>query len=136
MNNQSICITRRDMQRLRNLLDNPDLLRQRPYLEQLERELSRANVVESTQIPADTVTMNSTAVLVDLKTGEEMMLTLVYPEHAYIPEGRISVLAPVGMAILGCRQGETVTWEVPEGIRSLRVDSILYQPEAAGEFSL
>jgi len=136
MNPQTICITQRDMQRLRNLLYHPDLLRQKPYLEQLERELNRANVVESAQIPADIITMNSTALLIDLETDEEMMLTLVYPEHAYIPEGRISVLAPVGMAILGCRQGETVRWEVPEGSRSLRVDSILYQPEAAGEFSL
>lgn len=136
MKNQAICITKRDMQRLRSLLDNPDLMRQKPYLEQLERELDRAAVVESSEIPADTITMNSTTLLVDIETGEEMILTLVYPDHAYIPEGRISVLAPVGMAILGCRQGETVKWEVPEGIRAWRVDSILYQPEAAGEFSL
>src|SRR4051812_37414460 len=113
MKNQAICITKRDMQRLRNLLHNPDLMRQRPYLEQLERELDRADVVESSIIPADTITMNSTALLIDLKADEEMILTLVYPDHAYIPEGRISVLAPVGMAILGCRQGETVEWKVP-----------------------
>jgi regulator of nucleoside diphosphate kinase len=136
MKNQAICITQRDMQRLRNLLDNPDLMRQKPYLEQLERELDQADVIESSEISADTVTMNSTALLIDIETDEEMILTLVYPDHAYIPEGRISVLAPVGTAILGCRQGETVEWTVPEGIRSLRVDCILYQPEAAGEFSL
>ncbi|MCC6615337.1 MAG: nucleoside diphosphate kinase regulator [Anaerolineae bacterium] len=136
MKNQVISITGRDMHRLQNLLDNPDLMRQKPYLEQLERELNRAHVVDSAAIPANIITMNSTALLVDLETREEMLLTLVYPEHAYIPEGRISVLAPVGMAMLGCRQGEVVTWEVPEGIRSLRIDSILYQPEAAGEFSL
>ena len=136
MKNQVISITGRDMHRLQNLLDNPNLMRQKPYLEQLERELNRAHVVDSAAIPANIITMNSTALLVDLETGEEMLLTLVYPEHAYIPEGRISVLAPVGMAMLGCRQGEVVKWEVPEGIRSLRIDSILYQPEAAGEFSL
>jgi regulator of nucleoside diphosphate kinase len=136
MKNQAICITKRDMQRLRSLLDNPDLMRQKPYLEQLEHELDQADVVESSEIPADTVTMNSTVLLIDIETDEEMILTLVYPDHAYIPEGRISVLAPVGTAILGCRQGETVEWAVPEGIRSLRVDCILYQPEASGEFSL
>lgn len=136
MKNQVISITGRDTHRLQNLLDNPDLMRQKPYLEQLERELNRAHVVDSAAIPANIITMNSSALVVDLETGEEMLLTLVYPEHAYIPEGRISVLAPVGMAMLGCRQGEVVTWEVPEGIRSLRIDSILYQPEAAGEFSL
>lgn len=136
MKNQAICITQRDMQRLRNLLDNPDLMRQKPYLEQLERELDQADVIESSEISADTVTMNSTALLIDIETDEEMILTLVYPDHAYIPEGRISVLAPVGTAILGCRQGETVEWEVPAGIRSLRVDCILYQPEAAGDYML
>jgi regulator of nucleoside diphosphate kinase len=136
MIHHAIFITRRDMQRLQNLLDDPDLLRQKPYLERLERELNRAKIVDSTEVPPDTITMNSTALLIDLETDEEMMFTLVYPEHAYIPEGRISVLAPVGMAILGCREGETVTWEAPEGTRSLRIDSVLYQPEAAGEFSL
>lgn len=136
MKNQAICITKRDMQHLRNLLDNPDLMQQKPYLEQLEHELDRADVVESSEIPVDTITMDSTALLIDIETGEEMILTLVYPDHAYIPEGRISVLAPIGTAILGCRQGEWVEWEVPAGIRSLRVDSILYQPEAAGDYML
>jgi regulator of nucleoside diphosphate kinase len=136
MNTPAIYVTKRDMQRLRSLLDNPDLMRQKPYLEQLERELDRANVVESSQIPTDTITMDSTALLIDLQTGEEMILTLVYPDHAYIPEGRISVLAPVGMAILGCRQGEIVEWEVPEGTRSLKVGSVLYQPEASGDYML
>ena len=111
-------------------------MQQKPYLEQLKRELDRAVVVEFAKILADIITMNSTALLADLQTGEEIILTLVYPHHAYLPEGRISVLAPIGMAILGCRQGQTVEWEVPDGIRSLRVDRILFQPEAAGEFSL
>jgi regulator of nucleoside diphosphate kinase len=136
MNNQPIYVTRRDMERLRTLLDNPDLMQQRPYLEQLQRELDRAEVVESAEIPDDTITMDSTALLIDLKTGEEMILTLVYPEYAYIPEGRISVLAPAGTAILGCRQRDIVEWEVPAGTRSLRVDSVLYQPEAAGDYML
>lgn len=136
MKNQPISITKHDMHRLRNLIDNPDLMRQKPYLEQLEQELNRASIVESSAIPPDIITMNSTALLVDLETDEELLLTLVYPEHAYIPEGRISVLAPVGMAILGCRQGEVVEWEVPAGMRSLRIDSVVFQPEAAGEYSL
>lgn len=136
MTNQAIYITKQDMQRLYSLLDNPNLSGQKPYLEQLERKLDGANVVESAAIPADTITMNSTALLTDLEDSEEMILTLAYPDHAAISEGRISVLAPIGMAMLGCRQGETVAWEVPEGTRQLRVDSIQYQPEAAGEFSL
>lgn len=136
VNNDTIRITSLDMQRLRNLLDKPDLMQQKPYLLELEREIDRAIVVQSSEVPPDTITMNSTVQLIDLQTGEEMILTLVYPEDANIAEGRVSVLAPVGLAILGCHEGEQVEWEVPDGIRSLKVDRVLYQPEAAGEYAL
>ncbi len=136
MNNKTICITSLDMQRLKSLLDNPDLMQQKPYLQELEHEIDRAVIVQSIDVSADTITMNSTARLVDLNTGEEMIFTLVYPDHANITEGRISVLAPIGTAILGCSEGEMVEWEVPDGTRSLKVERILYQPEAAGEYAL
>jgi len=133
---QAIYITSLDMQRLRNLFDNPDLLQQKPYLQELEQEINRAVEVLPSEIPPDIITMNSTAQLIDLNTGEKMILTLVYPDHANISEGRISILAPVGTAILGSRVGETIEWEVPDGIRTLKVDRILYQPEAAGQYNL
>ena len=134
MNNNAICITNLDMDRLQRLLDDPDLMRQKPYLQELEHEIDRAVVVEPSEIASDTITMNSTVQLIDLSTDEEMVVSLVYPEDANIAEGKISVLAPVGTAILGCRQGEIVEWEVPDGLRSLRVARILYQPEAEGEY--
>lgn len=136
MKNNSIRITSLDMQRLRKLLDNPDLKQQKPYLQELEREMDQAVIVESNKIAANTITMNSTVQLVDLDTDERMIVTLVYPENANMQEGKISVLAPVGTAILGCNEGETIQWEVPDGIRSLKIDRILYQPEAAGDFAL
>ena len=136
MENQTIRITSLDLQRLRKLLDNPDLMQQKPYLQALEHELDRAVIVQSTEVPADPGTMNSTVRLIDLNSDEEMVVTLVYPDHANIAEGRISILAPIGTAILGCSEGEMVEWKVPDGIRSLKVDHILYQPEAAGEYAL
>lgn len=136
MHNSAIRVTSLDMKRLRNLLDKPELTNQKQYLQVLEREIDLAVVVQSSEVPPDTVTMNSTVQLVDLRTSEEMMLTLVYPDNANIVEGRVSVLAPVGLAILGCREGETVEWEVPDGIRSLKVDRVIFQPEAAGEYAL
>jgi regulator of nucleoside diphosphate kinase len=136
MKNKTIYITSLDLRRLKNLLDKPDLMQQKHYLQEMEHEIERAVIVESTEIPADTITMNSTARLVDLKTSEEMIYTLVYPDHANISEGRISVLAPIGTAILGTSEGEVVKWEVPDGVRYLKVDRILYQPEAAGDFAL
>lgn len=134
--NKNICITSLDMKRLKYLLDNPDLIQQKPYLEELEQEIERAAIVEPTEVSADTITMNSTARLVDIKTHEELIFTVVYPDCANIAEGRISVLAPIGMAILGCSEGELVEWEVSDDIRSLKVDRVLYQPEAAGEYAL
>jgi len=136
MKNNAIHITRLDMQRLRKLLDNPDLKQQKPYLLELEREMDHAILVESNKIAANTITMNSTVQLVDLDTDERMIITLVYPENANVQEGKISVLAPVGTAILGCNEGETIQWEVPDGTRSLKVERILYQPEAAGDIAL
>lgn len=132
----TICLTGLDLQRLKNLLDNPVIMQHKPNLQELEHEIEQAAVVQSTEVPADTMTMNSTARLIDLKSGEEMLFTLVYPDHANTAEGRISVFAPIGTALLGCRQGETIEWKAPAGIRSLRVDRILYQPEAAGDYSL
>ncbi len=135
MENRAIYITRHDMQRLRELLENPDLMQQKPYLEPLRRELDRADVVEPAAIPSDTITMNSTVRLTDIQTGEELVLTLTYPDEASISAGKISVLAPIGTAILGCRETDTVEWEVPEGVRALRVERVLDQPEARGEYS-
>jgi regulator of nucleoside diphosphate kinase len=136
MKPKAIYITSLDMQRLQNLLDDPDLMQQKPYLLELSRKLERAIVVQPHEIPADTLTMNSQAKLFDINADEEMILTLSYPEQANIEEGKISVLAPIGMAILGLREGETIEWRVPDGKRSLRIERILYQPEAAGEYSL
>lgn len=136
MKSSVIQITSLDMQRLRKLLDNPDLKQQKPYLQELEREMDQAILVEPNQIAANTITMNSTVQLVDLDTDERMIVTLVYPEHANVQEGKISVLAPIGTAILGCSEGETIQWEVPDGTRSLKVERILYQPEAAGDLAL
>lgn len=136
MKDKTIRITSLDQERLKKLLRDPDLLQQKPYLDELEQEIDRALIVEPSEVPGDTITMNSTARLIDLNTQEEMIFTLVYPDRANIAEGRISVLAPIGTAILGHNEGEVLESEVPDGILSLKVDRILYQPEAAGEYEL
>jgi regulator of nucleoside diphosphate kinase len=80
--------------------------------------------------------MNSQVLLCDIDTLETMTYTLVFPKDADIDSGSISVLAPVGTAILGYRQGDIVEWPVPAGIRRLRIEKVLYQPEAAGDYTL
>lgn len=134
MKPRTIYITELDMQRLLPLVErNRDT---RTDLTNFEAELRRANVVDSRQVPPDVVTMNSRVRLRDLEDGEETVYTLVFPDQASIEENRISVLAPVGTAMLGQRVGDEVEWEVPAGKVRLQVVEIIFQPEAAGQFHL
>lgn len=112
---RSIYITEFDLTRLEELLDKIDTegSRDSRHLQELEDELLRAEVVEPQQIPADVVTMNSRVALKDLATGEEMVYELVFPSDARLEENRISILAPVGTALLGYRAGDTISWKVP-----------------------
>ena len=137
MEERTIYITEYDMKRLRELIIEAKRLdRHNEYLESLEGELSRGTVVAPTEIPPDVVTMNSRVDLVDLDTGEEMVCTLVFPNEADVAQSKISVLAPIGTAMLGYRVGDTFEWKVPDGIRRLQIKSVLYQPEAAGDYHL
>jgi regulator of nucleoside diphosphate kinase len=105
--------------------------RARVELSALENELKRAEIVEPEEIPSDVITMNSRAELLDLESKERMQFTLVLPRDAKIEEGKISVLAPLGTAMLGYRVGDEFQWPVPYGIRRLKVTNVCFQPEAA-----
>ena len=134
----SIYITQPDYNRLSGLIDRT---RERngvdkEYLNKLEAELERAEIVAPKDIPADVVTMRSKVRLKDLVSGESNTYSLVFPTEADFAEGKISVLAPIGTAILGYRRGDTIEWPVPSGLRKLKVEEILYQPEAAGDREL
>ena len=100
-------------------------------LEVLEEELDRAVVVDAERLPPDVVTLDSRVQLIDLDSAEELLFAVVLPSRANADEGRISVLAPLGMAVLGYRSGDVIEWDVPGGRRRLRVTHVLYQPEAA-----
>ncbi|HWR53633.1 MAG TPA: nucleoside diphosphate kinase regulator [Bryobacteraceae bacterium] len=101
------------------------------YLARLEEELDRADVVPDGKVPKDVITMNSEVRLMDLDTKEEKVYRLVYPTQGR-PENAISILAPIGTALLGYRVGDTIKWQVPRGMRRFKVLEVLYQPEAAG----
>jgi len=102
----------------------------------LERELERAILVKPEAVPATVVTMNSEVEVLDLDTAERRRITLVFPSMASLDAGRVSVLAPLGTALLGSREGSQVQWTTPGGPRRLQVTQIVYQPEAAGRFDL
>lgn len=134
MSRRKITITSSDHQRLEKLLtsDFTEAIESKSYLTDLEAELQRAKIVDSAAIPPDVVTMNSTVRLRDLETGELETFTLVYPHDAKIADGKLSILAPIGTAILGYRVGDLIRWRVPSGWRRLEVDKVLYQPERDG----
>jgi regulator of nucleoside diphosphate kinase len=106
---------------------------QKNNIERLSEDLERATVVDSKDIPPDVVTINSTLKIRDLDSGEEMVFTLVSPSNADLSQGRISLLAPVGASVVGYRSGDIVEWPVPGGLKRLKIEKVLYQPEAAGD---
>jgi len=135
---RTIYVTDFDMKRLRQLLEGTKAWNEkdREYMTDLEDELDRAIVVSSHEIPADVVTMNSELRVKDMDSGKEMNLRLVFPRDADFEQGKISILAPIGTALIGYRTGDTVEWKVPGGVRRLRIEKVLYQPEAAGDYHL
>ncbi len=132
----TIFITCQDRDRLKNLILKifNERSRDMAHLSDLGEELERGEIVESRVMPPNVITMNSRFRLKDVENGEIHTFTLVYPEEANVDEGKISVLAPVGTAMLGYRVGDTVEWQTPGGLRKLRIEELLYQPEAAGDF--
>ena len=126
-----IQITQVDAARIQDLLleVGRTTYRGSTYIRKLKEELERAEIISPQDISADVITMHSTAILLDINTGERQELTLVYPEEADVSLGRISVLAPIGAAMLGYREGDTFTWDTPGGLRSLKVEQVLAQPK-------
>ncbi len=138
MADRTIHITKYDMDRLTELIDG---LRLSPKTNQanldlLEKELYRAVLVDPPNIPRDVITMNSKVIISDTESGEKTTYTLVFPSAANISENKLSIMAPLGMALLGYRTGDIIEWPVPSGVRKLKVDEIIYQPEAAGDYHL
>jgi regulator of nucleoside diphosphate kinase len=121
-----ITVTATDLQRLQQLLAGCDS----ELVEKLEDELSRANVVSPHEVPTDLVTMDSEVVYEDTTTGTNRRVRIVYPQDANAEQGKVSVLAPLGSALLGLSVGQTIEWQMPNGKRLLRVISVPYQPEA------
>ncbi len=128
-NHPPIYVTHDDMNRLLKLVERSD-----ERFEMLESELARASVVSRAELPNDVVTMNSRVIFENESSGERREVTLVYPANADIGAAKISVLVPVGTALLGLRVGQSIDWELPNGDKErFRIVAVPYQPEAAGE---
>jgi regulator of nucleoside diphosphate kinase len=138
MPKREIIITSVDHTRLMAILNLPSIQegKDKRRLAELRAELERAVIVEPGQVPPDVITMNSRVRIRDMKSGKVNEYTLVYPHGADVTQNMISILAPVGTALLGYRTGDIIKWKVPGGTRILKVESVVYQPESAGDVNL
>ena len=133
---RSLYINELDHKRLMRLIENAlnGVTEQSNSLRSLQVELTRANVVNAEELPRDVVTMRS-RVLIMLE-DEEKEITLVYPNEANRSTGKISILSPIGTAIIGYREGDVINWLTPGGLKRIRIKKVLYQPEASGDYEL
>ncbi len=141
---KQIQITDSDFQRIKTLLrgDWVDRREDAGDLKRLEHEIERADIVKSTEVPKDVVTMNSRVRLRDLDSGDAVDFSLVFPTFPFaagsnhLATTTIPVQAPIGTAVLGCRVGDIIEWEAPAGTRRLKVEAVSFQPEAVGRYDL
>ena len=130
-----ITVTKVDYSRLNSLIlrlldkKNQDIRE----LNFLNIEIKRAKKIDSKKITPEFVTMDSLIEVKFLETGKTMVLRLVYPQKANYKEGFISVLSPLGCALLGCKAGDSVLFKAPGGTLAVKIEKVLFQPEANGE---
>lgn len=126
-NSNNLILTQADFEKLSNLVGNLDL----EHFELLAEEIDRALIVEDEKIPHDVVSMNSKVSYQDLESGKENVVTVVYPDAANITENKVSVLAPIGSALIGLREGQTIQWPTPGGKQiRIKVLSVLKRDAA------
>lgn len=133
MNEDGILITEKDYLRIKHVLS----FQKSEDFENLELELDRASIINDNEVPKDLVTMNSKVKFLNLQENREMTVSLVYPSDSNFSEGKISVLASLGSAIIGLRVGQEINWMFPDGkTRTLKILEVIYQPEANGHWHL
>lgn len=133
MNEVAILITEKDLLRIQHILS----FQKSTDFENLEIELERAKVISDNDVPPDLVTMNSKVKFLNVQDNKEMIITIVYPSDANFSEGKISVLASMGSALIGLRVGQEINWMFPNGkTKTLKILEVLYQPEASGDWHL
>lgn len=104
--------------------------------DKLLRELASAKIVEPEAMPPDVVTMNTIVKLSFLNNTRQVQFQIVYPDQADYTQNKISIFSPIATALIGYKVGDEIQWIVPAGITNIRIDDIIYQPEAAGDYTI
>lgn len=127
MAEDTIMMTERDYLRIRHFINQHESL----DLENLEIEIERAKLIDETEVPDDLVTMNRTVVFKTLQDEKENRLTLVFPNDANSGEGKISILAPLGSALIGLRKDQEINWMFPDGrTKTIKIVAVIAESVA------
>ena len=133
MKEDALILTEKDYLRLKNLIS----FQAGSDYENLEIEIERAQIVPDDAVPPDVATMNSKIKFLNINENKEMSITIVYPNDADSSQGKISVLAPLGAALIGLKVNQEINWMFPDGkTKTLRILEVTYQPEANGDWHL
>jgi regulator of nucleoside diphosphate kinase len=130
----TIIVSDADMNQLEKLVESRrgSLQMDQEHIAMLDEELGNAQVLSPREVPPDVVTMNSRVRVTDIRNGRSFACQVVFPKDADLDKSRISILAPLGTALLGERVGSEVAWKCPGGTRRLRIEALEYQPERDG----
>ena len=134
---RKMVITINDYQRLLGLIEFASLTGKMPeIISNLYKGLVNAKMLPQTNISSDVVTMNSRILLKDILNEREAEVTITYPQDADNRERKISVFSSIGVALLGRKAGDLVSWTTPKGMGEFEILEVIYQPEAVGDYSL
>lgn len=133
-----IIINRLDYARIKKSINDAKQFRSisQEEADKLLRELDSAKIVDPQAIPSNVVTMNSIVKLSFQNNNKQIQFQIVYPEQANVKENKISIFSPIATALIGYQVGDEIEWIVPAGLTKIKIDEIIYQPEAAGDFDL
>lgn len=133
-----IIINRLDYARIKKSINDAKQFRSisNDEAEKLLKELDSAKIVEPEAIPSNVVTMKSIVKLSFQNNNKQIQFQIVYPEQANVKENKISIFSPIATALIGYKVNDEIEWIVPAGLTKIRIDEIIYQPEAAGDYDL
>ncbi len=134
----NIIINRLDYARIKRCINDAKQIKSisNAEAEKLMKELDSAKIVTPEDIPSNVVTMNSIVRLSFLNSNKQVQFQIVYPDQANFKENKISIFSPIATALIGYKVADEIEWLVPAGPTNIRIDEIIYQPEAAGDYSL
>ncbi|MDX9893046.1 MAG: nucleoside diphosphate kinase regulator [Patescibacteria group bacterium] len=134
---KKIYITKTDYQKLSHMLreEIKNHLKNADYIKALSLELKKSEIVEPTKIPKQVATMNSKVRFKFLDSDQTLEYSIVFPEQADIANGKISILSPIATALIGYGTNDIIEWPTPSGLKKIKIEEIIYQPEAAGDYN-